>query len=235
MQAPNTFACSKNRAAMADKKRQSTPVVIRTVLSDPHWWFKDVVMALILGILISGGSIVSQMKINDHRVAREDARVESENLHAEQLANLRYVRDGSSPDPARSRPYSYFNLEGKDLVGLQLAGADFAFADLADTRLMQIHMERGDLTRADLRGADMRQADLHGAYFGVDRLQVDPSQPGADLTGADLTGADLTGADLSHANLTDATLTDAKLRDVFWDPATVWPSGFVPPPSRPER
>jgi uncharacterized protein YjbI with pentapeptide repeats len=217
---------------MADKARRSAPVVIRNVLADPHWWFKDVVMALILGILISGGSIISQMKINDHRVAREDARVEAENLHSEQLANLRYVRDGSSPDPARSRPYSYFDLEGNDLVGLQLAGADFAFANLADTRLMQIQLERGDLTRADLRGADMRQAVLRGAYFGVDRLLVDSRQPGADLTGADLTGADLTGADLSHADLTDATLADANLQDVLYDSATTWPSGFAPPPSR---
>jgi hypothetical protein len=118
---------------MPDNAQRSTPVVIRKVLTDPHWWFKDVLMALILGTLISGGSIIGQMIINDHRVAREDARVEAENLHSEQLANLRYVRDGSSPDPNRSRPYSYFNLEGKDLVGLQLAGADFAFANLADT------------------------------------------------------------------------------------------------------
>ena len=181
---------------MADTEQRSAPV-IRTVLTDPHWWFKDVLMALILGTLISGGSIISQTIINDDRTAREDARVEAANLHAEKLANLRYVRDGSSPDPNRPRPYSYFNLEGRDLVGLQLAGADFAFANLANTQMMQTQLERGDLTRADLRSADLRRADLRGAYFGVDRLVIDAHQPGADLTGADLASADLTGADLS--------------------------------------
>jgi hypothetical protein len=213
-------------------KGQST-FAVREVLKDPHWWLKDVVTALILGILISGGSIISQTIINDDRTAREDASAHAENLHREQLENLRYVRDGSSPDPGRSRPFSYLNLEGRDLVGLQLAGADFAFANLADALLMKTQLTRSDLTRADLRGADMRGTDLRGAYFGVDRLLVDSHQPGADLTGADLTGANLAGADLSHANLTGVTLIRADLHDIFYDPETMWPNGFTPPPSRP--
>lgn len=220
---------------MAEPEGPSTPVAIRNVLTDPHWWFKDVVMALILGILISGGSIISQMIINDHRVAREDARVEAESTHREQLENLRYVRDGSSPDESRPRLYSYLNLAGRDMVGLQLAGADFAFANLADAQLMQTQLERGDFTRADLHDADMRGANLRGAYFSVDKLLIDEHQPGANFTGADLSGADLTGADLSRADLTDVTLTGAKLQDVLYDPATIWPSGFRPPPSRPTR
>lgn len=218
---------------MGDDQR-SAPVVGQ-VLRDPNWWFKDVLVALILGTLISGGSVIGQMIINDHRMAREDARVEAENTRREQLENLRYVRDGSSPDPNRSRLYSYLDLAGRDLVGLQLTGADFAFANLADTQLMQTQLERSDFTRADIHDADMRGANLRGAYFGVDRLLVDAHQPGANLTGADLTGADLTGANLSRADLTDVTLTNANLEGVLYDPATIWPSGFHPPPSRPVR
>jgi uncharacterized protein YjbI with pentapeptide repeats len=191
--------------------------IVREVLTDPHWWLRDVLTALILGALVAAGSIAGQKMVDDSRAAREDADNAAQNRHREQLEDLRFVRDGSSSDPDRPRPFSNLDLEGQNLVGLALVGADFAYADLDDALLIRSDVSRGDFTRADLRNANISLTNLRGAYFGVDRLINDANQHGADLTGADLTEADLTGADLGHDNLTNAKLDKANVTDVFYD------------------
>jgi hypothetical protein len=191
----------------------------REVLRDPNWWMRDVFTALVVAVIVAAGSILGQKMIDDDRAQREGE-------------NLRFVRDASSPDPNRARPFSVLDLEGQHLVGLQIAGADFAYTDLADAFLIASDLSRGDFTRGNLSNANLSRTNLRGAYFGVDRRINDANQPGANLTGADLTDADLTGANLSHANLTGANLTTATMSGVFYDAATVWPKGFSPPPSR---
>jgi uncharacterized protein YjbI with pentapeptide repeats len=202
------------------------------VFQDPNWWMRDVFTALMIGGIVASGSIVGQTMVADARTAREDAASAAQITHGIQLENLRFVRDGSSPDPTRSRPFSTLNLENQDLVGLQLANADFAYTDLANARLIASNISGGDFSRANLRQTDFRRANLRGAYFGVNRYISEGNQPGADLTGADFTGADLTNADLSHADLTDANLATATMTNVFYDAVTKWPNNFQPPPSR---
>ena len=205
---------------------------IREVLRDPHWWWHEVFTALIVGLVIACGTIVGQKLVDDSRAAREDVTIAAEFRHNEQAADLRFVREQSSPQQDRPRPFSKFDLEGQNLVGLSLAGADFAYANLKDASLMQSDLSRADFTRTELRNANLSRTDLRGAYFGVDRLIEEPARPGADLEGADLTAADLTGANLSHANLAGAKLTAANLTHVFYDEKTTWPEGFTAPRSR---
>lgn len=205
---------------------------VREILKDPHWWWHEVFTALVVGVVVAGGTIVGQKLVDDTRAAREDATIAAEFRHNEQLADLRFVREQSSPQQDRSRPFSMFDLEGQNLVGLLLPGADFAYANLKDAFLMRSDLSRADFSRAKLRNANLSRSNLRGAYFGVDRLIEEPAQPGADLEGADLSAADLTGANLSHANLTGVKLTAANLTDVFYDEKTTWPDGFTAPPSR---
>lgn len=204
----------------------------REVLRDPNWWMRDMFTALVVAVIVAAGSILGQKMIDDDRAQREGIANADQNRHRDQLENLRFVRDASSPDPNRARPFSDLDLKGQHLVGLQIAGADFAYTDLADAFLIASDLSRGDFTRCNLTNANLRRTNLRGAYFGVDRVINDANQPGANLTGADLTDADLTGANLSHANLTGANLTTANMSGVFYDTATVWPKGFSPPPSR---
>jgi uncharacterized protein YjbI with pentapeptide repeats len=202
------------------------------VFQDPNWWMRDVFTALMIGGIVASGSIVGQTMVADARAAREDAANAAQFTHGIQLENLRFVRDGSSPDPTRSRPFSTLNLANQDLVGLQLANADFAYTDLSDSRLIASNISGGDFSRANLRQTDFRRTNLRGAYFGVNREIDQGNQPGANLTGADFTGADLTNADLSHADLTDAKLATATMTNVFYDSVTKWPNNFQAPPSR---
>jgi Pentapeptide repeats (8 copies) len=54
----------------------------------------------------------------------------------------------------------------------------------------------------------------------------------ADFTGAKLDHADFTSAYLAGVNFTRANLAHTNLADIGYDPSTIWPSGFQPPPSR---
>jgi len=104
-------------------------------------------MRYVFTALMIGGIVASgQTMVADARAAREGAANAAQFTHGIQLENLRFVRDGSSPDPARSRPFSTLNLANQDLVGLQLANADFAYTDLSDSRLIARHQRWGLLS-----------------------------------------------------------------------------------------
>lgn len=208
---------------------------IREVVRDPHWWFRDVLMALIIGGLLAAGSVVGQKSVDDRRSEREIRLALDANRHSLQLENLRFVRDRSWDTPDGARRFAELDLTGQNLVGLPLAGSDFAVADLAGANLSESDLSRANFARANLRGADLARATLRGSYFGPERIPDVIDRSGADLSDADLSGADLTDADLGHAHLTGARLNRAVLTNVFYDADTVWPDGFTPPPSRPRR
>ena len=203
---------------------------VRDVVRDPHWWFRDVVMALIVGGLLVGGTVIGQKLVDDRRAEREVQAALSANRHDLQLENLRFVRDRAFGQPEAARRFAEFDLAGQNLVGLPLAGSDFAVADLTGANLSESDVSRSNFARADLRGTDLARAILRDAYFGPERIP-----DAASSAGADLTGADLTGADLGHANLDRAKLNQAVLTNVYYDADTTWPQDFTPPPSRPQR
>ncbi|MEI6254425.1 MAG: pentapeptide repeat-containing protein [Mycobacteriaceae bacterium] len=213
---------------------EQTPT-IRKMVRDPHWWFRDVLTALIIGSLVALGSIVGQKLVDDRRSDREVNATLAAQRHGLQLENLRFVRDRSWDTPDGERRFAALDLSGQNLVGLPLTGSDFAVADLAGANLSQSDLSRSNFARATLRRADLARTKLRGAYFGAERIPDATDQRGADLTEADLTGADLTDADLSHADLTGAKLIRARLINVFYDAETTWPQDFTPPPSRPQR
>ena len=219
--------------AVAEESEKGTTV--RDVVRDPHWWFRDVVMALIIGGLLVGGTVIGQKLVDDRRSDREVQAAMSANRHDLQLENLRFVRDRAFGQPEGARRFAEFDLAGQNMVGLPLAGSDFAIADLAGANLSESDLSRANFARADLHGADLARAILRGAYFGPERILDAANSSGADLTDADLTDADLTDADLSHANLDRAQLNRAVLTNVYYDAVTKCPQDFTPPPSRPRR
>jgi Pentapeptide repeats (8 copies) len=123
---------------------------IREVLRDPHWWWHEVFTALIVGLVIASGTIVGQKLVDDSRAAREDVTIAAEFRHNEQAADLRFVREQSSPQQHRARPFSKFDLEGQNLVGLSLAGADLTAADLTGANLSHANLAEAKLTAANL-------------------------------------------------------------------------------------
>ena len=155
---------------MSSTDEVSNRARVREILKDPHWRWHEVFTALVVGVVIASGTIVGQKMVDDSRAAREDVTIAAELRHSEQGADLRFVREQSSPQQDRPRPFSKFDLEGQNLVGLSLAGADFAYANLNDAFLMRSDLSRADFSRADLRDANLSRTNLRGGYFGVDRL-----------------------------------------------------------------
>lgn len=207
--------------------------VVREVVADPRWWFRDVVAALIIGGLLAASTVLGQKLVDDNRSEREVHAALLTNRHNLQLENLRFVRDHSWDTPEGRRRFAELDLAGQNLVGLPLQGSDLARADLSDANLSEADLSRANLARADLHDTNLTRTALRGAYLGPERIPDARDRNGANLTGADLTDADLSDADLSHADLSGATLTRTKLANVFYDGQTVWPQGFTPPPSRP--
>ena len=194
----------------------------RDLLRNPEWWVQNIVVAVIVGVVVSVASIFGQYWVDNRRYAREDQLAERQARHDEQMQNLQFVRSGSSADPDQDRPYATFDLQGQNLAELQLAGADFAYANLSHSDLSRAELSMADFDRADLTGANLTRTNLTGATFSVDEYLDDPNQPGAKLDRANLKGANLTGADLNKTSLTD----------IYYDASTIWPTGFRPPPSR---
>lgn len=205
---------------------------IATTIRDPHWWFKEVLLALIIGGLLAAGTVLGQKMVDDRRAERELHAALAANRHDLQMENLRFIRERSWDTPDDARRFADFDVAGQNLVGLRLPGSDFARADLTGANLSESDLSRSNFARANLHDANLTRTLLRGAYFGPERIPDAPDQLGADLTDADLTDADLTDADLSHENLTGANLSRAKLINVYYNGTTTWPTGFTAPPSR---
>jgi uncharacterized protein YjbI with pentapeptide repeats len=183
------------------------------------WWFGEIVVpafvALITGSVVAAGTFVSQARIDD---ARE--------THALRLENLRFVRDHSSSDPNQPRPFGGLDLQWQYMRGLELANAKFDSADLDHALFAE-----ADLAGSDFRAALLNYANFAGANLtGVSFAYADLSD--AFFGNAILAGADLEGAYLDGASLRDVNLDGVNLKNIYYDSATSWPNGFVPPPSK---
>lgn len=91
-----------------------------------------------------------------------------------------------------------------------LSGVTFAFADLRNTSFFSMNIGSAFFFGADLRNAAFADSDPSDATF---------------------TFADLSGATIKTA----ANLTITPEDQIYYDNTTVWPAGYTPPPSRPNR
>jgi len=124
------------------------------------------------------------------------------------------------------------DLAGINFSGVTANGASFARANLADARLPS-HANDASFAGATLpraiasKGvydvANFSQANLTGADFSDCRIHK------GNFVGADLTAAKLTNIALPGADLSTAVLTDVQIVGGYFDSATKWPGGFLPP------
>ena len=183
----------------------------RIWLEEPPWLVRDGVVALIIGLLL----LVSQLWFDVAQIHRQETLENARSEHAEQLENLRFVRERSSPRRL-GRPFQEFNLHGQNLIGLQLAGADFTGSNLGDASLTLSNLRGADFSSADLSYARVNLADLRNAQFGEADLRgaaVNSVLRHAHLRDADLSRANLLSADFTDAFLVDANLTEANLAE----------------------
>jgi hypothetical protein len=82
------------------------------MLPDPQWWMQNIIVAVIVGVMVSVAAIFGQYWVDNRRYVREDEMAARQARHDEQMENLQFVRSGSSPDPDDARPYATFDLEG---------------------------------------------------------------------------------------------------------------------------
>ncbi|WP_329405494.1 pentapeptide repeat-containing protein [Nocardia vinacea] len=209
----------------------------------PVWWFRDLIIALVIGLLITVSGIAVQRHFDQQREGRERAFATQQHLQSLRLANLTFVRDSSSNEPQVRRPFNRMDLQGQNLNGLQLDGADLMEANLIGANMLVANLAGADLTHADLTGVDLTRANLPHADLPHANLThadlTDANLTDADLTGANLTDANLRGAYLTGANLAGADLTHADLTGVdlsvicrYWNSPPLVPDGVRLPDSQ---
>jgi uncharacterized protein YjbI with pentapeptide repeats len=202
------------------KRWRDTLKRLGTWLSNPPWWFSNGLVALFISIVVFIAQVWADNRRDDQSkdfqkfLAQQGQTVQqAQARHAEQLEDLRFVRDRSSLQYV-SRPFSHFDLEGQDVSTLQLQAADFydanlASADLSDTDLSIVDLgsppddryRRALLARAVLSNADLVDANLIAADA------TDANLNNADLTKSILCAVSFQGANLHKANLTQANLS----------------------------
>ncbi|GGG72102.1 hypothetical protein GCM10011374_41070 [Kocuria dechangensis] len=208
----------------------------KTFLKDPPWWFKEVIIAVFLSLLLLSfqNSIEQQREINSQNVERQLA------TQAERQENVRFIREKSSPDNLL-RQFSDFDISGQSLNGLILFEADFSNTNLSSASLRMANLSRSLFSGADMRGADLRGADL--SYSSLNGWKKDLGPKGdessqqlpfvpANLSGARLEGATFSGAKLFGVDFSGSSVQGANLEGACHDESTTWPAGFTPPPSR---
>jgi hypothetical protein len=175
--------------------------------------WREILVGVIAGVIVSLASVGSQAIIDDNRSNREAAAAVKLAHDADVREDLRFIRERSLLQGAE-RPFGNMNLEGQNLRNLILREAD----------LIETNLREADMVGADLHGSRLRAADLHGASL----MFADLSE--ADLASADLSSANLSGADLRGAYMFDADFTDVVFDPTFgtacFDEYTVWPTMF---------
>lgn len=141
--------------------------------------------------------------------------------------------DGASPGNA-STVSGRWVLGPAKFNGAKMDNIDFTEAARESTGFSNFNV----LRLFNLDGASFFESKFDGVSFGYTESDVASVMPGigvphwkvfegADLRGASLRDVNLAGSDLSLVkNLDEADLTGA-----YYTASTVWPGGFVPPPS----
>lgn len=190
-------------------------------LRQPGWLIRDGLLAVVVGVSV----LAVQKAVDDSRADRDRHIAAQQSRKAEQLENLRFVRDRAWDDQnlagkAPLMPFAALDLAGVNLSGLTLRGADFRGADL----------QGANLVRTDLRSVQ-EQRKVGGPLVSPaltspqptppaspgEQIDIDPEAiilallPRTSLNGANLCKADLTSVSLDFADLTNANLNGAKL------------------------
>lgn len=202
--------------------------------SEPPWLVRDGLLGLVIGGLL----LLSQVGIEDARAHRQDVsdaavRRQSERLEderaatAQRLENLRFVRERSSSKKVE-RPFRGLDLAGQEFVGLRLRNADFGAAKLSGATFEDADLRESGLYDADLRDVNFILTNLEYAQLQGSDLRG-AKLDDAQLTGAVLAGSDLRGASLTATELDEAILVDRSDVGVCYDKHTRWPDGYEPP------
>lgn len=221
--------------------------------SDPPWWFREGLLALVVAGVIGVCTVTVQKDIDDQRSDREaaaakllaeqtDEAARRQAELAQRLENQRFVRERSAKE-IRDRPFQDLDLTELSLSGLSLRGADFRMAKMKSTTLRDSDLRGADFAFADMNTrTDFNSSDLTGAAIVRVGGGIDPmvgnffnseliSAKLIGVTFTDLGPADLSGAMLQYADLSRVDLSAAKLDGACYNESTSWPQDFTPPPS----
>ena len=227
--------------------------------SEPAWWVRDVVIALLIGGLLFAGQVV----VDNRRSEREAEMASTLADEADRRENLRFVRERSS-DEAVDRPFAHMdlrdqnlaeldmsgaNLRHASLVGVELGGADLSGADLAGTTLIRANASNTNFSSADFNCRPWRREHqlcntrLTGIIaFGANFNDADLTEvnmvhawftAATTFRGATLRDANLSGARLYGVDLSSTDLRGADIEGACYNSETIWPDGFDPPPPAP--
>lgn len=214
----------------------------------------DLLVALVVGVVISAATVTVQWKLDRDAAVRSEALATRAEAAAQARDDLRFVREAASAGPVNAaRPFDGFELSGATLSGLPLGCDDpwgnqctsFAEASLADAVLYGTDLRGASFEGADLRGAtfdradvssaDFREADLRGATFHAAIVSiVSPDFSGSDLRGTDFSPLSDARWPREGYDFLQDTMLDVNFERVCWDSTTVWPQEFEPPPSAPD-
>lgn len=243
--APSPSSTSTDPAEASAAPRPTFRKRFWEFLREPAWWFRDIVVALVVSGLLSLVIYRVQDGSDDRRA--DDALKSDDRIARLQtrLANLQFVRARSGTD-IEPRPFDSLDLAGQQLGGLQLEGAEFRYANLRDSDFRDSDLRGADFGYADLAKAVFLHTDLTGAQLDRQGVSsVDDSQPVGTFVAANLSHAkvlglkivssgplNLTGAMLFGSDLSALSPSDLHgLSGVCYDRSTVWPSNFTPPRS----
>ncbi|MBD5784616.1 pentapeptide repeat-containing protein [Cellulosimicrobium terreum] len=156
----------------------------------------DLLVALVVGVVISTATVVVQWKLDRDAAAREESLAAQAELAAEQRDDLRFVREIASAPIGAARPFARLDLTGASLAGLPLGcteRGDVDCASFVNSTLVATNLVGTDLRGARFEGsnatdASFAWADLREATFDVSRI-TSASFLGADLRGSSFVGS----------------------------------------------
>lgn len=218
-------------------------------LREPPWWVRDVIVAVLIGLMLT----LAQWTLDNRRSDREDEREDQRALDTLQIENLRFVRERSGPSDI-VRPFESLDLRGMNISGLDLGHADFTDALLSQSdmsgmvvlgggfieanldgaKVASLKAKDGNFTGASIRDVRFWAADLRGARWQEALLEdvafVETTLRAAEFGDVDLARVTFNKTDLRAADLYDVRgLDSANLDRICWDDNTFWPDGFTPP------
>jgi uncharacterized protein YjbI with pentapeptide repeats len=148
--------------------------------------------------------------------------------------SARPERERKEIGPLHDLDFQGLNLAGVNFEDCDMKGCNFAGANLQKAKFFRTNLESANFAGADLSEASMdfcngQKAIFEGAKMKKCILALAYFQ-GASFRDADLTGADIGSSYLHGADFTDANLSGTAFRLANYDPATKFPTGFVPTP-----
>lgn len=174
----------------------------------------ELLVALVVGSLISAATIAVQAKLDGDAAARAEDLAERAEVAAQRRDDLRFVREVASAPGAAARPFDGLDLteanisglplgcdmppapdcasfvrttlKQASLVGADLRGARFQVSNAASASFARADLRRAYFDTSDLASTDFEQADLRGAIFGDSFVYDDGEEP--SFRHADLRG-----------------------------------------------